>query len=135
MHENPYTGILNIMNDVAVANKTPKACIGVITSPPPNIAIAYKGIKLTNKEVFIADYLLPGYTRHVVGETSNRGGGSGDAAYESHNHPIDNDETWTDTLKPGDHVAMLPIEATDPQQTVQQYFVFMKALRPDGGWY
>ena len=135
MHENPYTGILGIMDNVAISHKTPNACIGTIVAPPPSIRISYKGIELTNKEVLIADYLLPGYTRHVVGETRYRGGGSGDPAYESHNHPVDNDETWTDTLRVGDHVAMLPVEATDPQQTSQQYFVFMKALRPDGGWY
>ncbi|WP_443873079.1 DUF2577 family protein, partial [Mitsuokella multacida] len=29
---------------------------------------------------------------------------------ESHNHPIDNDETWTDTLKPGDLVSVHPQE-------------------------
>ena len=115
MHENPYTGILGIMDGVAQSNKTPGACIGTITAPPPNIKISYKGIELTNKEVFIADYLLP--------------------AYESHNHPVDNDETWTDTLKAGDHVAMIPVEASDDMQTSQQYYVLAKVVRPDWGWY
>ena len=135
MPENPYTGILGIMDDVAQTNKTPGACIGTITAPPPNIKISYKGIELTNKEVFIADYLLPGYVRHVQGETSYRGGGSGLPSYESHNHPVDNDETWTDTLKAGDHVAMIPVEASDDMQTSQQYYVLAKVVRPDWGWY
>lgn len=41
--------------------------------------------------------------------------GSGDAAYESHNHPIDNDETWTDTLKPGTLVLLIPIYGQNEQ--------------------
>lgn len=135
MHENPFTGILSIMDSVAMEHKTPSACIGRVVAPPPNIRVSYKGIELTNKEIIIADYLLPGYTRHVVGETSYRGGGGGYAEYESHNHPVDNDETWTDTLRAGDLVAMIPIEATDPQQTAQQYLVIMRCLRPDGRWY
>ena len=81
--------------------------IGVVLKPPPNIEIKYNNIVLTKKEVYISHYLLAGYRReaqgHLVSATQNRGGGSGYAEYQSHNHDINNDYTndiiYTDTLK------------------------------------
>lgn len=129
MHENPYTGILSIMDGVAKEHKSPIIQVGTITAPPPSIRVKYKGIELTEKETYISEYLLSGYTRHMVGATRNATGGSGYAEYASHNHPIDNDETWTDTLKAGDKVAIMPIEAED--ETNQQYIILDKIVRPD----
>ena len=67
----------------------------------------------------------------MVGETANRAGGSGEAQYESHNHPIDNDESLTDTWKVGDKVLLIPI-ADDDNRTVVQYVVLCKLKRLDG---
>ena len=67
---------------------------------------------------YISHYLLAGYRReaqgHLVSATQNRGGGSGYAEYQSHNHDINNDYTndiiYTDTLKAGDLVSIFPLE-------------------------
>ncbi len=82
--------------------------VGRVLSPPPDIRVKWNDITLSKEQIYLNEYWLPGHTRHIVGATSYRGGGSGDAAYESHNHPIDNDETWTDTLRPGDLVSVYP---------------------------
>ena len=72
---------------------------------------------------------MPGYTRHVVGATSYRGGGGGYAEYESHNHPIDNDETWTDTLVPGDLVGVTPLEESNEDEKKGQLYLITGRVR------
>ena len=67
----------------------------------------------------------------MVGETDYMSGGSGDAAYESHNHPVDNDEALTDTWKPGDKVLLIPVTGED-NRTITQFIVLCKLKRLDG---
>ena len=75
------------------------------------------------ENAYISKRLLVGYERtargHLVSATQNKSGGSGDAQYESHNHDIDNDYTenfiYTDTLKVGDWVSILPCEGAEGQ--------------------
>lgn len=107
--------IVDVMHSVVQGNLPCGAQVGIVVSPPPDLVVKMNNIDITAKEIYCSRYLLPGYTRHMVGQTNNRGGGSGDAAYESHNHPIDNDETWTDTLKPGTLVLLIPIYGQDEQ--------------------
>lgn len=107
--------IVDVMHSVVQGDLPRGAQVGIVVSPPPSLVVKMNNIEITAKDVYCSRYLLPGYTRHMVGQTSNRGGGSGDAAYESHNHPIDNDETWTDTLKPGTLVILIPIYGQDEQ--------------------
>lgn len=107
--------IVDVMHSVVQGDLPRGAQVGIVVSPPPSLVVKMNNIEITAKDVYCSRYLLPGYTRHVVGQTNNRGGGSGDAAYESHNHPIDNDETWTDTLKPGTLVLLIPIYGQDEQ--------------------
>lgn len=107
--------IVDVMHSVVQSDLPRGAQVGIVVSPPPSLVVKMNNIEITAKDVYCSRYLLPGYTRHMVGQTSNRGGGSGDAAYESHNHPIDNDETWTDTLKPGTLVLLIPIYGQDEQ--------------------
>ena len=102
--------IVDTLHRIAQGELPARTRLGIVLASPPNIVVQVDDIPLTKENVYISSYLLSGYTRHVVGETSNRGGGSGDASYESHNHPIDNDETWTDTLVPGDLVLVVPLE-------------------------
>ena len=70
---------------------------------------------------------------HLVSATQNRAGGSGDAAYQSHNHDIDNAYTdsviYTDTLKPGMYVAIMPMLIND---RIQQYIILDEIVRIDG---
>lgn len=119
--KNPYARILNVISGISKETNNEPPNIGRILAPPPDIKVKYKGIVLGKDEIWISSYLLPGYTRHVVGETSNAAGGSGYAEYASHNHPVDNDETWTDTLRPGDYVSVKPLPAEDGKP--QQYMI------------
>lgn len=107
--------IVDVMHGVVQDDLPRGAQVGIVTSLPPDLVVKMNNIDITAKEIYCSRYLLPGYTRHMVGQTSDRAGGSGDAAYESHNHPIDNDETWTDTLKPGMLVLLIPIYGQDEQ--------------------
>lgn len=107
--------IVDVMHSVVQGNLPRGAQVGIVVSSPPSLVVKMNNIEITAKDVYCSRYLLPGYTRHMVGQTSDRAGGSGDAAYESHNHPIDNDETWTDTLKPGTLVLLIPIYGQNEQ--------------------
>ena len=114
--ENSMKKVLGIMHDVAESHVPTAQSVGIIVQPPPDIVVKWNNIELTKENIYIAEYLLVGYRReargHIVSATQNRSGGSGDAAYASHNHDIDNDYTddiiYTDTLKPGDLVSVLP---------------------------
>lgn len=139
MQKDPYSKILGIMSGVSKNNNSPCIEIGKIVSPPPAIQVSYHGFLLEKEEVWISEYLLIGYRReakgHIVSATQDRGGGGGEAKYESHNHDIDNDYTddiiYTDTLKPGDFVSIMPMPSSD-DQTQQQYIILDKIVRLDG---
>lgn len=100
--------VVDVMHGIANNAQPMGTQVGIVVTPPPGLTVRMNNILLDAKDLYISRYLLPNYTRHVVGETSYKGGGSGMPAYESHNHPIDNDETWTDTLQPGTLVAVIP---------------------------
>lgn len=130
--DNPYKGLVNLSRKLAEkAALQPTAGIGVIVSPPPEIQIRYNGYILDKKHLWIDDYWIPGHQRHMVGSTDYTAGGSGDAEYASHAHPIDNDEKLTDTWNVGDRVLLLPVTGDD-NKTTKQYIVGMKLRRLDG---
>ncbi|MCI7544464.1 MAG: DUF2577 domain-containing protein [Megasphaera elsdenii] len=137
MQKNPYISLLNLMEQVSRSSNSPDIQIGQILSSPPDIKVRYNGIILTKEELWISHYLLAGYGRtakgHIVSATQNRAGGSGDAAYQSHNHDIDNDYTdsiiYTDTLKPGMYVAIMPMLING---RIQQYIILDEIVRIDG---
>lgn len=130
--DNLYKGLVNLSRKLAEkAALQPTAGIGVIVSPPPEIQIRYNGYILDKKHLWIDDYWIPGHQRHMVGSTDYTSGGSGDAEYASHAHPIDNDEKLTDTWNVGDRVLLLPVTGDD-NKTTKQYIVGMKLRRLDG---
>lgn len=130
--EDPYKEMLHLFGGIAKTNAIQSgAGLGKVISPPPSIQVAFNGMVLDARDLWVNDYWIPGHTRHIVGATSYRGGGSGDPAYESHNHPIDNDETWTDTWAVGDYVALVPLYTTEDPTRGQQYLVFGKWRRLD----
>jgi len=130
--EDPYKALVDLTYDMAGGGGGRRGGGGGAEGvSPPDIQIRYHGFILRAKDLYIDEYWLPGHRRHIVGETSFRGGGSGDPAYESHNHPIDNDETWTDTWKPGDKVLLIPVTGDD-NRTTKQFIVGMKLKRLDG---
>lgn len=130
--ENPFKAIVDMNKKMAQkAALQPTAVIGVIVSPPPDIRIKYNGYVLNSAFLWIDEYWIPGHTRHMVGSTEVASGGSGDAEYASHKHPIDNDEQLTDTWKVGDRVLMMPIVGDD-NRTTKQFAVLCKLKRLDG---
>lgn len=136
MEKNPYITFLNLMEGISESCNSPSIQIGKILSPPPKIEVLYNGIILTKEELWISRYLLEGYDRrakgHIKSGTQKRGGGSGEASYESHNHDIDNDYTdtviYTDTLKEGMYVAIMPMFLN---QDIQQYIILDEIVRMD----
>ena len=100
--ENSVSKMLEIQHDIAEDHIPPLPSTGKVLTPPPALSVEWNGIILTPDKLYLNEYWLPGHTRHIVGKTSFL------AMYASHNHPIDNDETWTDTLKPGDIVSVYP---------------------------
>jgi hypothetical protein len=137
-NENPYGKLLDIMAGVGKDVNSPSIQIGKVITPPPEIKISYNGITLEKEEIWISKYLLVDYERtakgHIASATQNRAGGGGYAQYESHNHDIDNDYTdniiYTDTLKPGDYVSIMPMMSEDG--TSQQYIILDQIVRLDG---
>lgn len=115
--------IVEVMHGISQGSAPQGPQLGIVLSPPPEIQIKLNNIILTKKEVYVNEHLLPWYKRHYVGQTENRSGGGGDAAYASHNHRINNDFTITDTLQVGDYVSVYPLEGD------QLYFVESKVVR------
>lgn len=115
--------MVHTMHEIAQAERPQGTMIGIVTAPPPDIKVQVNNITLTKEDVYISEYLLIGYERtakgHIKSATQNRSGGSGQAQYESHNHEIDNDYTdnivYTDTLKVGDRVSVIPVYGQDAQ--------------------
>ena len=117
------------MHGIVLDERLSRPKIGKVLTPPSSLTVQLDDIVLERGEMYIFSYSLPGYTRHMVGATSYRGGGGGYAEYESHNHPIDNDETWTDTLKPGDLVGVIPLEGvTDSAGDQSQMYLITGRL-------
>lgn len=138
LHDNPYNKLLDVIKSTSINNNSPSMQIGQIINPPPEIQISYNSIILDKNDIWISDYLLSGYRReakgHLVSATQNRSGGGGYAEFASHNHDIDNDYTddiaYTDTLKIGDFVAIMPMIDTD-DNTTQTYIVLDRIVRAD----
>nr|DAT00950.1 MAG TPA: Protein of unknown function (DUF2577) [Caudoviricetes sp.] len=134
MNETPESQLLGILNGVAKNNQPETIQIGKVLAPPPNIKVQYKDFLLEKEDVWISEYLLIGYERTAKGviksETQPRSGGGGYALFESHTHEINNPYTdniiYTDTLKPGDYVSIMPIQQVEG--TTQQYIILDKIV-------
>lgn len=66
--------IVDVMHSVVQGNLPRGAQVGIVVSPPPSRVVKMNNIEITAKDVYCSRYLLPGYTRHMVGQTSDRGG-------------------------------------------------------------
>lgn len=134
MNETPESQLFGILNGVAKNNQPETIQIGKVLAPPPNIKVQYKDFILEKEDVWISEYLLIGYERTakgtIVSETQPRGGGGGYAEYASHTHDIKNPYTdniiYTDTLKPGEYVSIMPIQQVEG--TTQQYIILDKIV-------
>lgn len=129
MNETPESQLLGILNGVAKNNQPETIQIGKVLAPPPNIKVQYKDFILEKEDVWISEYLLIGYERTakgvIVSETQPRSGGGGYSLFASHTHEINNPYTdniiYTDTLKPGEYVSIMPIQQVEG--TTQQYII------------
>lgn len=112
MQENPYDGLLGMMQSEGAKFNPPSICIGEVVTPSP-LSIKVNDLILDSEDIFVADFLLDGYTRdfYVVsnGTISNSGentiegnlttetqvesGGTGDSSFASHSHSIRNNAT------------------------------------------
>lgn len=134
MNETPESQLLGILNGVAKNNQPETIQIGKVLAPPPNIKVQYKDFLLEKEDVWISEYLLIGYERTAKGviksETQPRSGGGGYALFASHTHEINNPYTdniiYTDTLKTGDYVSIMPIQQVEG--TTQQYIILDKIV-------
>lgn len=134
MNETPESQLFGILNGVAKNNHPETIQIGKVLAPPPNIKVQYKDFILEKEDVWISEYLLIGYERTAKGiiksETQPRSGGGGEAAFSSHTHEINNPYTdniiYTDTLKPGEYVSIMPIQQVEG--TTQQYIILDKIV-------
>lgn len=114
--EHSINEMMAIQHSIAEEHVPLLPSVGKVLSPPPDMRVAWNNIILEKEQIYLNEYWIPGHTRthkgHIVSATQNRAGGSGAPAFESHNHDIDNDytdeETLTDTLKPGDLVSVYP---------------------------
>lgn len=134
MNETPESQLFGILNGVAKNNQPETIQIGKVLAPPPNIKVQYKDFILEKEDVWISEYLLIGYERTakgtIVSETQPRSGGGGYALFASHTHEINNPYTdniiYTDTLKPGEYVSIMPIQQVEG--TTQQYIILDKIV-------
>lgn len=134
MNETPESQLLGILNGVAKNNQPETIQIGKVLAPPPNIKVQYKDFILEKEDVWISEYLLIGYERTakgtIVSETQPRSGGGGYSLFASHTHKINNPYTdniiYTDTLKPGEYVSIMPIQQVEG--TTQQYIILDKIV-------
>jgi len=134
MNKTPESQLFGILNGVAKNNQPETIQIGKVLAPPPNIKVQYKDFILEKEDVWISEYLLIGYERTakgtIVSETQPRSGGGGYALFASHTHEINNPYTdniiYTDTLKPGEYVSIMPIQQVEG--TTQQYIILDKIV-------
>lgn len=150
MADNPYGGMLGIMQEQGAKFNPPSICLGEVVSPDPDLKIKTEDLVLDNEDILINDILLGGYKREfqekstgqvtingtLNSSTQNISGGSGYAEFASHNHSINNQATLTGKcdgtsdsevvfktyLNAGDIVALIPTA------NKQQYIVLCKVV-------
>nr|WP_303244413.1 DUF2577 domain-containing protein [uncultured Cellulosilyticum sp.] len=149
MMDNPYSGLLQMMQTQGAKNNPPSICLGEVITPNP-LTIKTEDLILDHDDILVSDVLVDGYKRELVetGEgtttitgtlsssTQNRAGGSGDNSFASHNHEIYNQAELSGSytregtiqcefksyLKVGDLLAMMPTVNR------QQYIVLCKVV-------
>ena len=135
---NPYTGLLNIMQEQGKKYNTPPVCIGKVVKVQP-LQIKTGELLLEQDDLFISDLLTSTYKRsaHIVSSdeltssTQATSGGTGQASFATHNHKISAsynlngtaDIVFEDSLKEGDLLALMP---TENRQT---YIVLCKVVK------
>lgn len=106
------------------------AMVGIVMSPPPTIKVALGDkIILDREQLVISAHVLQNYSRQAEVTST-----SGDLSFHLKNNPPSNDYTltnlstqttinYTDTLKTGDEVILIP------SRDEQTFFLIDKAVR------
>lgn len=112
---------------------SPSITTGIVISPPPDPQIQLNDVIVLGKENLIfAASIVNGYERHLkfidtnCGSTSTVNDGGDNASDHSHGIEVINIDTlaqWTDTIKPGDEVILMPVVDG------QMYYVLDKAVK------
>lgn len=105
----PYIKMLNLMKKKGAESNPPSISIGKVIAPPPEIIVQTNNLQLYKDDLYIADYLLSGYSRQVSITNS-----SGTAI------------NMLDTIKVGDELAILPTEDN------QTWIILCKVVKCNG---
>lgn len=135
--ENPYAGLLNIMQQQGKKYNPPTISIGTVISTSP-LTIKTGDLILDQEDLLVNYELTNEYQRAckvtidgtLSSSTASASGGSGEASFASHSHSINTQATLTGdmkmsgetTLKVNDLVVLLPTENR------QIYVVFVKVV-------
>ncbi|MDU6361341.1 MAG: DUF2577 domain-containing protein [Clostridiales bacterium] len=137
--KNPYTGLLNIIQEQGKKYSIPAICIGKVVNTQP-LQVKTGELILEQDELLVSDLLLSGYKRHaeivssgeLTSSTQATSGGTGEASFATHNHKISAsynlsgraEVVFESNLKNGDLVALLATENR------QMYIVLCKVVKP-----
>lgn len=135
--ENPYAGLLNLMQEQGKKYNPPTISIGTVISTSP-LTIKTGDLILEQEDLLVNYELTSSYERTcnltisgtLSSSTASASGGSGEASFASHSHSINAQATLTGdmkmsgetTLKVNDLVVLLPTENR------QIYVVFVKVV-------
>lgn len=114
MRDNPYAAIISMMRQEGSAHNPPPIMLAEVLSPPPHLLIKAGDVQIGNPNILIADYLLPGYQRQYsqTGDGTMIAKTPPPATYSDYTEVeslrIDGQHKWTDTLRSGDVVAVMP---------------------------
>ena len=129
--EENANALVEAFHSIAQSHESQEATVGEILAPPPNIQVKWNNIILTAEQVYISEYLLAGYRREGKGTIVSGTQAASCPVGAPHTHPINNPYTddiiYTDTLKAGDIVSVLPIKGG------QKYIITDKLIDLIGG--
>lgn len=106
MADNPYVGLLGIMQEQGSKFNPPSICLGEVVSPDPDLKIKTEDLLLDKEDFLISDMLIGSYERNVELE------GQGTLKMK-----------FKTSLKAGDIVALMPTSNR------QQYIVLCKVVK------
>lgn len=132
--DNPYSTMIKLMQKHGAKYNPPSIQIGQVISPPPNIIIKIGDLQVDKDNILIADYLLPNYQRQItIPETTATGTMTTELTGSPYAHThtmtevgIQGKIQFTDTLKAGDTVVVMP---TEDRQT---YILLARLVRLNG---
>lgn len=132
MADNPYSGLLGIMQEQGAKFNPPSICLGEVVSPDPDLKIKTEDLILDIDDFLISDNLIGGHEREIELEEQGTIKSSTQSATceTSHSHNIDSSFNIKGTgklkfksgLKAGDIVALIPTANR------QQYIVLCKVV-------